>query len=90
MATALPVVITPFIDLSADLGVADRHYLLSDPNAEALAGQIGDLLGNRELRIEQGRRGRRWVEETMDVRRSVDRYAALYRELAEGSLAGHK
>jgi glycosyltransferase involved in cell wall biosynthesis len=90
MATSLPVVITPFIGLSADLGVADRHYLLSDPNAEALATHMGRLLEDRNYRIELGRRGRRWVEETMDVRRSLDRYAALYRELAEGSLAGHK
>ncbi len=87
MASALPVVITPFVGLSADLGVAGRHYLLSDPDAEALAAQMVRLLEDRDYRRGLGGEGRRWVQQTLDLRRSLDRYAALYRELAQGSRA---
>jgi glycosyltransferase involved in cell wall biosynthesis len=81
MATSLPVIVTPYIGLSRDIGIADQHYLLSEPHAEALAAKLADLLASPERRLEQGQRGRRWVEETMALERSLDRYADLYHEL---------
>jgi glycosyltransferase involved in cell wall biosynthesis len=82
MATSLPVIVTPYIGLSSDIGIADQHYLLSEPHAEALAARLAELLASPERRLEQGQRGRRWVEETMALERSLDRYADLYHELA--------
>jgi len=85
MAIALPVVITPYIGLSDDIGVAGRHYLLAQPNGEALAEVMAGLLADPDRRRGLGRAGREWVEETMDLERSLDRYVALYRELALSS-----
>jgi len=82
MATSLPVVVTPYTGISGDTGVPGRHYLLSEPNADALARKIEDLLEDPKRRLEQGKRARQWVEETMGLDRSVDRYADLYHELA--------
>lgn len=90
MAISVPVVITPYIGLSDDIGVPGRHYLLAQPNAEALAEAMAEMLEDPERRGEQGRRGREWVEETMDLDRSLDRYVALYRELASSGSRARK
>lgn len=82
MATSVPVVVTPYTGLSGDIGVPGRHYLLAEPDAEALARKIQDLLGHPERRAEQSSLARQWVEQTMSLERSVERYADLYRELA--------
>jgi glycosyltransferase involved in cell wall biosynthesis len=82
MATSLPVVVTPYRGISGDIGVPGRHYLLSEPNADALARRIEELLEDPGRRLELGGRARQWLEQTMGLDRSVDRYADLYRELA--------
>jgi glycosyltransferase involved in cell wall biosynthesis len=82
MASAVPVVLTPFPTLSEDLGQAGREFLLVERQPEALAAEVERLIRNPEYRRDLGRRGRRWVEQTMDLEQVLDRYAALYRELA--------
>jgi len=82
MATAVPVVLTPFVGLSSDLGRPGEHYLLAEPDAGGLAARLGDLVEDPDLRRELGQRGRQWVEEAMDLNKTLDRYTALYRELA--------
>jgi glycosyltransferase involved in cell wall biosynthesis len=82
MACATPVIITPFLGLSDDLGKAGEQYLLSDFEPDTLAGLMTDVLTNADLRTSLRRSGRQWIEQTMDLRHSLDRYAALYRELA--------
>lgn len=81
MATSLPVVMTPYIGISSDIGTPDQHYLLSEPNADALAKKIGDLLANPALRLKLGSQARQRVEATMSLDRSIDRYATLYRQI---------
>jgi len=83
MASALPMVLTPFLGLSEDIGKRDHHYLLADQDAESLAAATAALVENAPLRAGLGRQARQWVERTMDVERSLDRYTALYRELAD-------
>jgi glycosyltransferase involved in cell wall biosynthesis len=83
MACGTAVIITPFVGLSDDLGRAGEQYLLSGFDAEELADTMAGVLGNDELAASLRQRGRDWVEQTMDLRHSLDRYAALYRELAE-------
>jgi glycosyltransferase involved in cell wall biosynthesis len=46
---------------------------------------MAGLLADPDRRRGLGRAGREWVEETMDLERSLDRYVALYRELALSS-----
>ncbi|RLB70052.1 MAG: hypothetical protein DRH07_09415 [Deltaproteobacteria bacterium] len=85
MASRLPIVMTPHIGLSPDFGRPDLQYLLVERNPEALATAAAGLLENDVQRNELAQNGRKWVEETMDLESVLDRYAALYHELA-----GHK
>jgi glycosyltransferase involved in cell wall biosynthesis len=82
MASAVPVILTPFPTLSEDLGQPGREFLLIERQPEALASEVERLIRNTDLRQDLGRRGRWWVEQTMDLEHALDRYAALYRELA--------
>lgn len=83
MASAIPVILTPFPTLSEELGRPGREFLLIERQPDALASEVQRLLLNVEYRRELGRRGRRWVEQTMDLDHVLDRYAALYRDLAQ-------
>lgn len=83
MASAVPVIVTPYLGLSSDIGEPEHEYLLADRNAERLAAAMERLLVDGSLRRTLGRRGREWVEQTMNLEQSLDRYAALYHELAD-------
>jgi glycosyltransferase involved in cell wall biosynthesis len=87
MASGLPVVMTPFLGLSGDLGKPDQHYILVERDADSFAAGIANLLEREGLRATLGQRARRWVEETLDVENSLDRYAALYQRLADNARA---
>ena len=82
MASKLPVVLTPFIGLSAEFGQAGREYLLTERNAEGLANTLALLLKDKNLRAELGANANNWTRSHLDIDQSLDRYAALYRELA--------
>jgi glycosyltransferase involved in cell wall biosynthesis len=83
MASGVPVILTPFVGLPDELGKPGTEYLLIERKPEAIAAAIVTLLEDDDVRVSLGRRGRRWVDTTMDIERSLDRYAALYWELAE-------
>jgi len=83
MACGLPVVSTPFIGLPQEFGLPGIHYVLSSWDPEELAGAVCQLLADADKRQNLGRNSRCWVEQNLDVNQSLDRYAALYRELAE-------
>jgi len=82
MASAVPVILTPFPSLSEEFGLPGREYLLVERRAEAIAAAAIGLLKDNALRSALARQGRRWVEKTMDLELVLDRYAKLYRELA--------
>jgi glycosyltransferase involved in cell wall biosynthesis len=82
MATGLPVVLCPFAGLSRELGEAGRHHLLAPHDPAALADVVSELLDAPERGRALGAEARAWLEKTMDLRETLDRYAALYRELA--------
>jgi len=83
MACGTPVVITPFLGLSDDLGTAGKQYLLAGFDAHSLAATIATVLEDPSLRDSLSKQGRAWIETTMDLQDSLDRYANLYHELAE-------
>ncbi|VAW76157.1 hypothetical protein MNBD_GAMMA13-34 [hydrothermal vent metagenome] len=82
MACGTPVVITPFIGLSDDLGSAGKQYLLADFDADSLSATMATVLKDHSLRDALGNQGRMWIETSMDLQHSLDRYANLYHELA--------
>jgi glycosyltransferase involved in cell wall biosynthesis len=88
MASGLPVVMTPFVGLSAELGVADRDYLLVERDPQALAAALAKLISDPPLRERLAVNARRWAETNMDLERSLDRYASLYYELADPAKRG--
>jgi glycosyltransferase involved in cell wall biosynthesis len=82
MACGKPVVMTPFVGLSDDLGEPGREYLLTERNPEALAGAFRRLIDDAGMRDELAHRGQDWIVANMSLDRSLDRYAQLYREMA--------
>lgn len=90
MASGLPVILTPVVGLPEEFGKAGQEYLLVKRNPEAFAAAISELLQNGDLRKKLGRQGRNWVEKTMDVERSLDRYATLYNKLADRGSLRHR
>lgn len=84
MASGLPVVTTRFVTVPAELGEPGKHYLLADLDAESLAGQLKRLTEDPVLRAELGRAAHEWVRATLALDRSLDLYATLYREMANG------
>jgi len=82
MATGLPSLVTPYIGISPGIGEAGEHYRLVEREPEVIAGAFDDFLKNPAAAAELAQRGRRYVVEHADQQRSLDRYAALYEELA--------
>ena len=82
MASGLPVVVTPFIGFSERIGRVGEHVLLAEPGARAVGARLAELLSQAPLRARLGAAARRGVTDSLDVERSLDRYAAFYRELA--------
>jgi glycosyltransferase involved in cell wall biosynthesis len=90
MASGVPVILTPHMGLPKDFGEPGQQYLLVDRNPEAIALAIANLLQNEELCSSLGPRGRGWVEKVMDLEPILDRYAALYIELAHRARRGRR
>ena len=82
MAMEKPVVITPYLGLSDDIGEPGKHFLLAQPDAESLALTLNQLIQSPDLRRNLAAEGHRLIRTTMDLERSLDRYADLYNRLA--------
>jgi glycosyltransferase involved in cell wall biosynthesis len=82
MACGVPVLITPFLGLSDDLGKAGEHYLLAGFSPDSLADELRRLLQDAGLRQRLADTALQWIRQTMDLQASLDRYASLYKELA--------
>jgi glycosyltransferase involved in cell wall biosynthesis len=82
MASQVAVILTPFKGLSHDLGTPGTHFLLCDRNAGDLSQALRSLLENPSMRDQLAAKGYQWMRETMSIDRSLDKYAALYHELA--------
>jgi len=87
MACERPVLITPFEGQSSAIGRPGIEFEQTDRNGAALGRAIGDLLDDRERCATLVRNGRAWVVEHLDMNKSLDRFADLYRRAAEGRLS---
>jgi len=83
MASRVPVIMTPYKGLCSDMGTPGTHFLLSERNVGALSSALRQLLENPAQRSEFASQGYDWVRQTLSLDKSLDRYAALYHELAE-------
>lgn len=90
MASGLPVITTPFLGLPDEFGQPNEHYLLVDRDPSLLSSLIEKVLKERALQAKMGLSARQWVEAQMDVERSLDQYATLYRELVNHSKNGKR
>lgn len=81
MASGLPVVLTRFAGFSDDLGNNGNEFMLVERTGAALTQALDTLLKNKNLQGRLGQNARRWVEQRFGLEQSLDRYAALYREL---------
>jgi len=82
MASRVPVIMTPYKGLCSDMGTPGTHFLLSERNVDALSSALRQLLENPAQRSEFAGQGYDWVRQTLSLDKSLDRYAALYHELA--------
>jgi len=85
MATGLPCLVTPYLGISAGIGRAGEHYQLVEREGEAIARALAGLLQDGAMRTAFGERGLRYIVDNVDQQRSLDRYAALYQELASAA-----
>lgn len=81
MACGVPVVACPFIGFSSDLGKPDEQFVLVNHLPEAIAQAAVAVLNDNRLQQRLSQNARRWVVQTMDVEKTLDRYAMLYREM---------
>jgi glycosyltransferase involved in cell wall biosynthesis len=82
MASGLPVVTTPFLGLSDELGSSGETFLAAEPTSEGLARTLRSLLADDRRRSALGETARAWVEENLSLPVAVRRHVGLYRELA--------
>jgi glycosyltransferase involved in cell wall biosynthesis len=82
MGCGIPVIVTPFVGLSDDLGQAGREFRLCERSPEALAAALTELLDDPQARTTLGTAGRVWVEQHLPLSASVARHVQLYEELA--------
>ncbi len=80
LACGLPLITTRGVDIWQDLEASGGAVIVETP-PENLAETIKRLIEDPDKCRDMGRRGRRWVLETLDPDRVMDRYEALYREL---------
>lgn len=81
-ACGAAAVLTPFIGLPAEFGRAGEQYLLAEHQPESLAAAVEEVLDNPERRRQLSQSARDWVVRELDLELSLDKYAALYRDLA--------
>jgi len=82
MASAVPVILTPFAGLSDDLGRPGEHFLLSSYDVGDLSEAIVSALARPKQCAALGNVGHQWIESRMGLDVALDRYSDVYRRLA--------
>jgi glycosyltransferase involved in cell wall biosynthesis len=82
LAASVPVVASAVSGMRELLGEGAGR-IVEQPDSEAFAAAIGELLDDPAARAEMGERGRRLVEERYSARAMADGYAAAYASALE-------
>lgn len=85
-ASGAPVVMTPFVGLPNEFGLAGREHLLVPHDPVQIGQAVNALLADAGRREALSKAARTWVERSLGVDRALDSYADLYRELAGGPI----
>ena len=75
-------ILAPFLGLPAEFGRPDHEFLLTAREPGALAEAMTHLLDRPAERERLAKSALAWARNHLDLERSLDRYAELYRELA--------
>lgn len=78
MSAATPVVMTQFIGLADELGVAGKHYLLADDSGESLADACRHLFDDEGVRHRLVEDALSWVHKKHSRDLTLDQLAAIY------------
>jgi len=78
MSAATPVVMTQFIGLADELGVAGKHYLLADDSGESLADACRHLFDDEGVRHRLVEDALSWVHKKHSRDFTLDQLAAIY------------
>ena len=81
MSTGLPVVLTPFIGLSSEMGNANIEYILAQRSSRALVSSVGSILEDENVRSELSKKARDWIVNNMNVISSVKSHVEVYEAL---------
>jgi glycosyltransferase involved in cell wall biosynthesis len=81
-ASGLPTVLAPFLGLSDEFGRPGEQYVLAPHDGQQLGEVISVLLADPDRRARIGASARRWVEEHLDIEVSLNRLAAVARDVA--------
>jgi glycosyltransferase involved in cell wall biosynthesis len=68
MACGVPVIITPFLGLSDDLGKPGEQHLLADFSPDSLAEELRRLLQDPGLRDRLAASALQWIRQTMALK----------------------
>ena len=80
MASGLPCIVTPYHGLPlVEFGRPEREYLVASYTPADLAANISKVLSSREIQFSLGGAARQWVSERLDVEKTLDEYAHIYR-----------
>jgi glycosyltransferase involved in cell wall biosynthesis len=82
MATELPVLLTPYLGLSGELGRSGVHFETAHRDPASIGDGIAALLAHPERSSALGRRAGEWLRQTMSLEDALSGYSDFYRELA--------
>lgn len=74
MSTGLPVIVTPFVGLSDEMGEDNKHFLLVNRTSNSLAESILNLLENKEAYKQFSCQARNWVMGNMQIAKSAEQH----------------
>ena len=87
MSSRTAVLTTRFRGLSSEIGRPGQEFALCERDAASISKSLDELLSNAERLHGLAEAGHRFVRENMDLDRSIDAYAAIYREVAGANRA---
>jgi len=74
MACGIPCVLTPFVGISDEIGLSDKHFLLSGFSPKSISQQIMRLFENKDLRQNLTESGLAWVHKQHSVEKTITQY----------------
>lgn len=86
----LATILTPFVGIPDEFGRPGEQYILVERTPETLAKATIAMLENPTRRKQLALQSRQWVEAHLDVEKSIEGYATLYRELVSFSTSNSK